>query len=94
MIRLSTSGHVPFPSVIHVRARTIAHEKVLYFEQGDDVRDRFDTSATSLSNSMIRMPTSTIACCSLSREARMREFDSRLASRCLLSLIAKSKLIR
>src|SRR6266705_577052 len=44
------------PPVIHALARTTAHEKVLYSGQGDDVRDRFDASATSLSNSMIRMP--------------------------------------
>jgi hypothetical protein len=47
-------------------------------------RDRFDTSATSLTNSMIRMPHKH-HCLSLvsNDEARMREFDSRLASRCL-----------
>jgi len=47
-------------------------------------RDRFDASATSLPNSMIRMPHKH-HCLSLvsNDEARMREFDSRLASRCL-----------
>lgn len=74
--------------------RTTAHEKVVHFESGDDVRDRFDTSALSLSNSMIRTPHKH-HCLLLagSSEARMREFDSRLASRCLLS-IETSKLIR
>ncbi len=64
------------------RWRTTAHEKVLYFDEGGNVRDRFDTSATSLSNSMIRMPYKH-HCLSLADtgEARMREFDSRLASR-------------
>ena len=73
------------PTVIHALPRTTAHEKVVYFEQGHNVRDRFDTSATSLSNRMIRMPN--IHHCLLLEslgEARMREFDSRLASRCFL----------
>src|SRR5438876_198804 len=81
----STSGISP--TVIHALSRTTAHEKVLYCEQRDDVRDRFDTSATSLTNSMIRTPHKH-HCLSLvsNGEARMREFDSRLASRCLLSI--------
>src|SRR5438034_9490083 len=47
-------------------------------------RDRFDASATSLPNSMIRIPHKH-HCLSLvsNDEARMREFDSRIASRCL-----------
>jgi hypothetical protein len=47
-------------------------------------RDRFDASATSLPNSMIRMPYKH-HCLSLADigEARMREFDFCLASRCL-----------
>ncbi len=36
------------------RRRTTAHEKVLYFVSGEgNVRDRFETSAMSLSNSVI-----------------------------------------
>jgi len=52
----------------------------------DNARDRFDASATSLSNSMIRMPLKH-HCLSLADigEARMGEFDPRLASPCLSS---------
>jgi len=52
----------------------------------ENARDRFDTSALSLSNSMIRMPHKH-HCLSLADicEARMGEFDPRLASRCLSS---------
>ncbi len=36
------------------RRRTTAHEKVLYFVSGEgNVRDRFETNAMSLSNSVI-----------------------------------------
>src|SRR5258708_40011928 len=47
-------------------------------------RDQFDTRATSLSNNMIRMPHKH-HCLPLADvgEARMREFDFCLASRCL-----------
>jgi len=52
----------------------------------DNARGRFDASATSLSNSMIRMPLKH-HCLSLADigEARMGEFDPRLASPCLSS---------
>ena len=73
-----------FPTVIHALACTIVHEKVLSFLSGEgNARDRFDASAPSLSNSMIRMPHKH-HCLSLTGigEARMREFDPCLASRC------------
>ena len=73
------------PTVIHALARTTVHEKVLSFLSGEgNARDRFDARATSLTNRMIRMPHKH-HCLSLAGlgEARMREFDSRLASRCL-----------
>src|SRR5436309_13006957 len=72
------------PAVIHALARTTVHEKVLSFLSGEgNARDRFDARATSLTNRMIRMPHKH-HCLSLAGlgEARMREFDSRLASRC------------
>src|SRR5205807_10570237 len=47
-------------------------------------RDRFDASAPSLTNSMIRMPHKHHCLLLVSNdEARIREFDSRLASRYL-----------
>src|SRR6266513_3438091 len=55
--------------------RTSVHEKgVDSSEVGPNGEGRFDTSATSLTNSMTWIPLSTSVCCSLSREARRGEF--------------------
>jgi hypothetical protein len=72
------------PTVIHALARTTAHEKCSTVTRETTTRDRFDARATSLTNRMIRMP-NIHHCLVLADigEARMREIDSRLASRCL-----------
>ncbi|HLJ33748.1 MAG TPA: hypothetical protein VKU38_08860, partial [Ktedonobacteraceae bacterium] len=51
LLSSSQQAEVGSPTVIHALRRTTAHEKVQYFDEGDDVRDRFDASTASLSTS-------------------------------------------